>query len=452
MAHVLISSARKSSGKTVLSTGICAALHDRGLTVQPFKKGPDYIDPMWLSRSSHRHCYNLDFWTQTDREIVAMFAKQVSGADIGVVEGNKGLHDGLSEDGTDSNAALARLLKAPVLLILDTRGTIRGVAPLVLGYQEFDPEIDIAGVILNFVGGARHAAKLIRVMENFTDVPVVGTVYRNSELELVERHLGLMPSSEDLHAEGRVANISRLVAEQVDLDRIEQIAKSAPPILNVNEPALMVPDYRLRIAYACDEAFGFYYADDMDTFSQLGVQMVPFDALHDTNLPEVDALFIGGGFPEMNMQKLATNLSMKQAVHKAVEQGMPVYAECGGLMYLCNAIRFKSERYDMVGIIDADCEMHERPIGRGYTILQKSTRHLWSNNPRHAVPGHEFHYSTLRDLADYEYSYEVRRGFGVNGQYDGIRYKNLLACYSHQRNTERNQWIPDFIDFIKTCS
>ncbi len=452
MAHVLISAAHKSSGKTVLSAGICAALHDKGLTVQTFKKGPDYIDPMWLSRASHRNCYNLDFWTQTDREIISMFAKQVDGADIGVVEANKGLHDGLSEDGRDSNAALARLLKAPVVLILDTRGTIRGVAPLVLGYQQFDPEIKIAGVILNFVGGDRHAAKLTRVMENYTDVPVVGTVYRNDELELVERYLGLKPSNEDLRAGSHIEKISKVVAEQVNLDRIEQIANSAPPVPNVEAPALAMSNCRLRIAYARDEAFGFYYADDLDTFSQLGVEMVPFDVLHDTSLPEADALFLGGGFPEMNMHKLAANVSMKRAVREAVERGMPAYAECGGLMYLCNSIKFKAVQCEMAGVIDADCEMHEKPIGRGYTVLQKRLQHLWSSNIRHPVPGHEFHYSTLRDLADYEYSYEVQRGFGVDGQFDGLRYKNLLACYSHQRNTQRNQWIPDFIEFIKSCS
>ena len=453
MAHVLISAAHKSSGKTALSAGICAALHDRGLRVQAFKKGPDYIDPMWLARASKRSCYNLDFWTQTDQEISSMFAKQVRSADIGLVEGNKGLHDGLSEDGSDSNAALARLLEAPVILILDTRGTIRGVAPLVLGYQQFDPEIEIAGAILNFVGGDRHAAKLIRVMEQFTDVPVLGTVYRTRELELVERYLGLMPSNEDPGADRRIADISKVVADQVDLDRITSIANSAPAIPGIAKPVAAEPNYGLRIAYARDKAFGFYYSDDLDTFSQLGVQLLPFDTLHDSCLPEADALFIGGGFPEKNMHKLAANAPMKQAVREAIERGMPAYAECGGLMYLCNAIRFESDQCAMVGIIDAECEMHEKPVGRGYTVLQKSAQHLWSDIPQQPVPGHEFHYSTLNNLADsYAYSFEVQRGFGVNGQNDGIQYKNLLACYSHQRNTERNQWIPDFLEFIKTCS
>lgn len=453
MAHVLISAAHKSSGKTVLSAGICAALHEQGLCVQAFKKGPDYIDPMWLARASQRNCYNLDFWTQTDEEIVSMFEKQTRGIDIGIVEGNKGLHDGLTEDGRDSNAALAKLLRAPVILILDTRGTTRGVAPLVLGYQQFDPAVTIAGAILNFVGGERHAAKLVNAMERFTDVPILGTVYRDKELELAERYLGLMPSNEDQFSGQRIANISRIIADQVDLDHIAAIADSVPPSIPFSEePAADIQDYGLRIAYAKDEAFGFYYADDLDTFSQLGVQLLPFDTLHDSCLPEADALFIGGGFPEKSMHKLAANTPMKQAVHDVIEKGMPVYAECGGLMYLCNAIRFESDRCEMVGIIDAECEMHEKPAGRGYTVLQKNTRHLWSSTPQRPIPGHEFHYSTLTNIAGrYSYSFEVRRGFGVNGQNDGICYKNLLACYIHQRNTEQNQWIPDFLEFIKTC-
>ncbi len=454
MASVLISAAHKSSGKTILSIGISAALHRRGMKVQTFKKGPDYIDPMWLSRASQRNCYNLDFWTQTEAEIVAMFENRKRDADIAIIEGNKGLHDGLSEDGRDSNAALAKLLKTPVILTLDTRGTIRGVAPLVLGYQQFDPDARIAGVILNLVGGDRHAAKLTNVIEQYTDIPVLGTVYRNKKLELVERYLGLRPSNEDHLADQHIMDISKIVEDQVDLDQVATVADFAMPLApQAEESDIDMQDYGLRIAYARDEAFGFYYADDLDTFSQLGVQLLPFDTLRDSTLPEADALFIGGGFPEKNMHRLSANVPMMQAVRDAIEKGLPAYAECGGLMYLCNSIRFDSEKCTMVGIIDADCEMHENPAGRGYTMLQKNSRHPWPSTSQQSIPGHEFHYSTLTNMADqYDYSFEVRRGFGINGQSDGIRYKNLLACYAHQRNTKSNQWIPDFLHFIKTCT
>ena len=219
MAHFLLSAANKSSGKTVLSVGISAALRQQGLSVQAFKKGPDYIDPMWLSKATKRNCYNLDFWTQSDEEIKSTLHEHNQDADISIIEGNKGLHDGLAADGSNSNAALAKLIGAPVILVLDTRGTIRGVAPLLLGYQQFDPAINIAGVILNFVGGERHAAKLRTVIERYTDIPIMGMVQRNTELELVERYLGLMPSNEDNAAEHKVARIAKIVGKQVDLEK-----------------------------------------------------------------------------------------------------------------------------------------------------------------------------------------------------------------------------------------
>ena len=453
MAHLLVSAAHKSSGKTVLSLGICAALREKGLTIQAFKKGPDYIDPMWLAKATQRNCFNLDFWTQTDKEITSLFAKQSQDADINIIEGNKGLHDGLATDGSNSNAALAKFLKAPVIIILDTRGTIRGVAPLLLGYQQFDTSVNISGVILNFVGGSRHAAKLTGVLERYTDIPVLGVVQRNSELELVERYLGLMPSNEDKHAQEKIELISKRISQQIDLDKIIDIANTAPTINAHDNNITSSQPSNLKIAYAKDEAFGFYYADDIDTFTQQGVKLLPFDTLKDDKLPEADALFIGGGFPEKRMHELAANSNMKQSVYNAIEQGMPTYAECGGLMYLCKSITFNNDRAKMVGIIQADCEMHEKPIGRGYTLLENNTQHPWSIQSSEPIPGHEFHYSKIINVpSDTQYAYKVKRGFGVDGNNDGIIYKNLLACYAHQRNTQKNQWASSFIEFIKTCS
>ena len=453
MAHLYISAAHKSSGKTVISLGISAALREKGLNVQTFKKGPDYIDPLWLTKATQRNCYNLDFWTQSELEIQSMFAKQGRGADISIIEGNKGLHDGLAADGSNSNAALAKLLSAPVILILDTRGTIRGVAPLLLGYQQFDPAVNIAGVILNFVGGDRHAAKLTTVLERYTDIPILGTVQRHPALELVERYLGLMPSNEDQFAQEKIASISSTIAQQIDLDKISAIANTAPSLGIEEDKKKHFQKSQLKIAYAKDEAFGFYYADDLDAFAQYGVQLLPFDTLQDTQLPDANALFIGGGFPEKRMQQLAANTKMKQAIYAAVEQGMPTYAECGGLMYLCKSIKFASEQCEMVGIIDAECEMFEKPIGRGYTLLQKNTLHPWPHAADQPIAGHEFHYSKLAYVSsETQFAFEVNRGFGVTGKKDGIVYKNLLACYAHQRNTQQNQWISSFIDFVKTCN
>ncbi len=452
MAHFLISAANKSSGKTVLSIGLSAALHQQGLSVQTYKKGPDYIDPMWLAKATQRSCYNLDFWTQSDAEIQATLSAHSQDADISLIEGNKGLHDGLAADGSNSNAALAKLIHTPVILVLDTRGTIRGVAPLLLGYQQFDLGVNVAGVILNFVGGERHAAKLRTVIERYTSVPILGMVQRSAELELVERYLGLMPSNEDQYADTKISRIAEIIAKQVDLEKIIAVANTANA-LQTTPQTQGHKQYNLKIAYANDEAFGFYYADDLDTFRQHGVELIPFNTLQDTGLPEVDALFIGGGFPEKRMQALAANSKIKQAIHNAIENGLPAYAECGGLMYLSKSIKHENQLAEMVGIIDADCEMNEKPIGRGYTLLQNNSSHPWNGNNSNDIPGHEFHYSKLiSPPKDTNYAYQVSRGFGVNGQSDGIVYKNLLACYAHQRNTQQNQWISSFLEFIKSKS
>ena len=217
MSHFLISAAHKSSGKTTLSIGLCAALAESGLIVQPFKKGPDYIDPMWLSKAANRPCHNLDFYTMQQTEIFNTLAKYSTNADITVIEGNKGLYDGLDLDGSNSNAALASLVKAPVILVLDARGMTRGIAPLILGYQAFDRDINIAGVILNQLGGSRHESKLHAVIEHYTDVKVIGSVYKNPQLSIDERHLGLMPSNEDNSASEKIILIRDIIKNQVDL-------------------------------------------------------------------------------------------------------------------------------------------------------------------------------------------------------------------------------------------
>ena len=232
--------------------------------------------------------------------------------------------------------------------------------------------------------------------------------------------------------------------------KISTIAGTAKSI-QANHKKPLSKQYDLKIAYAKDEAFGFYYADDLDTFSQLGAQLIPFDTLNETALPKADGLFIGGGFPEKRLKELAANTNMKQSIHNAIENGMPCYAECGGLMYLSQSIEYEAQQAEMVGIIQADCVMHTKPIGRGYTLLQNNPQHPWNTKPNTELPGHEFHYSKLINSASKtKYAYQVNRGFGVNGENDGIIYKNLLACYAHQRNTQQNQWISNYLEFVKS--
>ena len=451
MAQLLISAAHKSSGKTTVTLGLCAVLKERGLNVQPFKKGPDYIDPMWLAIAAGRSCYNLDFHTMSPAEIRCLFAARGEDADLCLVEGNKGLHDGLALDGSNSNGALAKLLGAPVVLVLDTRGMTRGVAPLVLGFQAFEPAIDIAGVILNQVGGTRHEDKLRKVMERYTDVPVLGAVRRDRRLEITERHLGLVPSNEARHARTTVQRLSRAMAEQIDLESITKVAKSAPMPAAADT---MLPSSRRchsRIAIARDAAFGFYYADDLDALAAAGAELIPFDTLNDARLPAADGLLVGGGFPEVHASALEANVSLRGEIRRAIESGMPAYAECGGLMYLCRELRWRGQSFDMVGVIPADVQMNERPQGRGYARVRETHGSPWpaAGGDTTAVPCHEFHYSRLENLGPgLEYAYRVERGTGIDGTRDGIIYRNLLASYVHLRNTGSSRWTDRFLAFV----
>ena len=340
MGFFYLSAAHKSSGKTTVSIGLAASLRLRqGLAVQPFKKGPDYIDPLWLGAAAGRPCYNLDFFVQGDEEIRAEFARRMVGARIGLVEGNKGLFDGVALDGSNSNAALAALLDAPVVLVIDSRGMTRGIAPLLLGYQHFTPRVSISGVILNRVGGPRHEGKLRQAVEHYTDIPVVGAVRDTPEMTIVERHLGLMPSNEHAAAQAIIARITAVVADAVDLEGLERLAASA--VMPSAAPASAVPPAsraNVRIGIPRDAAFGFYYPGDLEALEAAGAELVFFDALRTPRLPAVDGLFIGGGFPETQAEALEANTLLREDIRTFIEAGGPVYAECGGLMYLCRRL------------------------------------------------------------------------------------------------------------------
>lgn len=460
MGHLFISAAHKSSGKTTLSIGLCAAFRQRGLNVQPFKKGPDYIDPMWLSRAAGNDCFNLDFHTQDHDEILSAFGQYQQGADISIIEGNKGLYDGLDLDGSNSNAALATLLDSPVILVIDAQGMTRGIAPLILGYQSFEPKINIAGVILNQLGGSRHESKLRAVIEHYTDVPVVGAVHRDPVMNIQERHLGLIPSNEAKAVEKQINDVADLVAKQVDLDQLQNIANTAPVPSFQPVKKTQLPATDIRIGIAQDAAFGFYYPDDLQAFRAAGAELVSIDTLHDENLPEIDGLFIGGGFPETQMQALEANSSLRTAIREAIENDLPVYAECGGLMYLSRSLHWNEEEHQMVGALDMDIQMHHRPQGRGYVKLEETDNGLWraasTTNQQTTINAHEFHYSAptktnTQTLANNtQFAYRVLRGHGVNGKSDGIVYRNVLANYSHMRNVKNNPWVERFVAFARS--
>lgn len=454
MPQLLFSAAHKSSGKTTITLGICAALARDGVAVQPFKKGPDYIDPMWLGRASGRPCYNLDFNTMTHEEIRLFFSRHSRGSDMALIEGNMGLFDSLDVEGRQSNAELAKLLHAPVVLILDVKGATRSIVPVIQGFQQFDPALNLAGVILNKVAGARHERRLREAIGHYCDLPVLGAIHRDERLIIDERHLGLIPSNEAAEVDAKLDEISRLVAAQVDLEALQALALAAPGVDSPVTPAPPPPTATVRIAIARDAAFGFYYPDDLESLQQAGAELVPFDATSDHALPQgVDGLFIGGGFPESRMAELEANHQLREHIRQAIEAGLPTYAECGGLMYLSRSLRWGERKAQMVGIVPGDCVMHARPVGRGYARIVETGQNPWpgsSAGSRYRV--HEFHYSSLENLPNgLQYAYKLERGHGITDGQDGFIYKNLLANYVHLRDVNGNHWTQRFVAFVRSC-
>jgi len=450
MSRLFVSAISKSCGKTTLSLGIAAALTERGLTVQPFKKGPDYIDPMWHARAAGRTSYNLDFNTQAPEEIVSLCVGASCGADLALIEGNKGLHDGVDTLGKDSSAALAKLLGAPVALVIDAHGMSRGVAPLLLGYQNFDPDVSIAGVILNKVGSARQESKLRHAIETYTNLKIVGVVGRDGDLAVDERHLGLTTPAETFDAAPIIARACDAARAGVDLDRLLQAAAQAKPLWAA--PRRRVHrSADVTIAVAQDAAFGFYYADDLDAFAQAGAKLVFFDALRDQSLPRCDGLFIGGGFPETQAAALSANKSLREDIRAALSAGLPCYAECGGMMYLSRSITYRGETHQMVGALPADAVMGARPQGKGLMRVEPTLDFPWPEMfPGQTITAHEFHYARLENVEPgLRYAWKVRRGHGIDGFRDGMVVGNTLAGFTHLRDTARLRWAESFVGFVR---
>ena len=455
----LIGAPRRSSGKTLLGAGLCAELRRRGLMVRPYKKGPDYIDPTWLGLAADASCYNLDLKTQTRSELMDSVAETTSGGDHGsenealVVEGNMALHDGQEDDGSDSNAGLAVLLGLPVVLIVDCRGMTRSVAAQVLGYTRFEPRPRYAGVVLNRVAGRRHEDVLRRAITAHTPLAVLGAIHENERLDLPERRQGLIPTNEHQHAAEWISRARGLVARQVDIDALLSAARMGAArgkkACGARRARGGGKDRALSIGIFRDSAFGFYYPDDIANLKACGARLVEIDSLEDAHLPKVDALLIGGGFPEMDAAALSANRALRAEVKAALDDGMPAYAECGGMMYLARTLEWHGTKYEMAGVLETDVIVHGKPCGKGYVRLEETDAMPWPQRAGRAYYAHEFHYSELVDLADYPRAYKLTRGVGVGKGEDGIVHKNLLASYVHQRDTEQNRWVRRFCAFIR---
>ncbi len=469
---IYISAAKRNSGKTTISIAISRILKNKGLIIQPFKKGPDFIDPMWLNIASGSRTYNLDFYFMSDNKIRNHFMTHSLNSDISIVEGNHGLHDSFDIYGKSSNAEMAKLLGLPVVLVIDVGELNRGVVPLILGFKEFDGDVNIKGLILNKVHSKRHEKNLIKAIKYYTDLKIVGAIPGNSEFSVKQRHLGLFSTLSSEEAESLVEGMASKIAGHIDMESIIKISKIAnkayPEIRNLRTiMSGMMPDiparkslkkrsagYTVKIGIAYDNAFNFYYNENIEALENLGCEIVKFSPLSDKSLPDVDALYIGGGFPEIFSKGLQANAAIRTEIKCKVGQGLPVYAECGGLMYLCKSIYYENNFNEMVGVIEADVKLTKKPKGHGYTKFtpysyEKGRETFWFNKIK-SVKGHEFHHSYLEiSPRRYELVFKMKKGYGVDGVSDGITYKNVLAGYTHIYSPSSPNWFKNWVVFIK---
>ncbi|MCX7793085.1 MAG: hydrogenobyrinic acid a,c-diamide synthase (glutamine-hydrolyzing) [Thermodesulfovibrionales bacterium] len=445
---LIISGMRGGSGKTLLSLSIISYLHfKKGMKVIPFKKGPDYIDAGWLSVAADNPCYNLDSYLIPEERLIRSFVYHSKG-DISIVEGNRGLYDGMDVDGTHSTARLSKILNLPVILIIDCTKITRTAAALVLGAMSLDREVKIAGVVLNQVSGSRHESIIRQSVERYCGVSVIGAIPRLNE-ELPERHMGLLPHQEH-HRKDAIMQLALTIAEKyLDIEAILEIADTHCSWLQAAEdPVFSFPLSHsasgIRIGIMRDPAFQFYYEENLETLRLSGAELVEINALEDSAIPDIDCLYIGGGFPETNAIDLSENRGLMQDLKDAIEDGLPAYAECGGMMYLGKEIIYNDRRYQMAGILPMSFLMNDKPVSHGYTLLEVTGR-----NPFYPgglqIRGHEFHYSRPVISGDLTFSFSMKRGDGIMDKKDGVCYKNLLATYTHVHVYGTPQWAEGLI-------
>jgi len=434
MPRLVISATRGGSGKTTLTLGLVAAWRKLGKRVAVFKKGPDFIDAGWLGAAAGRSCYNLDLFMMERQLLLQSFFEHSAGCDAAVIEGNRGLYDGVDETGTYSTARLSSLLRTPVVLIVDCTKASSTVAAVVLGCCNYDPDVAIKGVILNNVSPGRHETVIRKAIEQSSGVRVVGAVPRQRKGEFPERHMGLTPFQEHPDVE-RAIDASVMVAQRyLDLDALWDIAQRTEPIdvTAATLPGRLVPtDDRPVIGVIRDSAFQFYYPDNLEALEREGARLLVINALTDASLPELDALYIGGGFPETQAAELAANESFCRSVKEAAEQGLPIYAECGGLIYLGRSLTVGDKTYPMTAVFPADFVLEKKPQAHGYTVLEAVSQSTFLEAGV-VIRGHEFHYSRIVNLDGLPpMAYHVTRGGGINGNCDGLVYKNVLGAYTH---------------------
>ncbi|MFN4132262.1 MAG: cobyrinate a,c-diamide synthase [Caldimicrobium sp.] len=452
--RVVISSHRGGAGKTIFTLLLISILKERGFQVAPFKKGPDYIDAGWLGRAAQKPCRNLDLFLFDAAHNLYSFYKGSQGCDVAIIEGNRGLFDGVDIEGSCSTESLAKLLKAPVILVLDCTKATRSMAALLKGFIEFDPDVQIKGVILNNVANPRHESIIRGSIEKYTEVSVLGVIPRLKEV-VKERHLGLITYFEkDLNF---LDSLKNKVVNNVDIDKIIEIAKSSPELHISENMEVIKKEFNLKIGVFLDSAFQFYYPENLESLLNLGAEPVFINSLEENKLPsELAGLYLGGGFPEIYAEKLAENEELRREIKYLVEAGMPVYAECGGLMFLGEEIEWQEKKFPMAGVLPLKFKISKKPYGHGYVIAK-----VINYNPYFKVgdtiKGHEFHYSypyQMEIKKDMHLVFQLEKGVGLDGRFDGLSYKNLIACYTHIHVFSVKYWAKNFLkkaeEFLKS--
>ncbi len=414
-------------GKTSITAAIIFAMKKCGYTVQPFKVGPDYIDPSYLSTISDTNARNLDVWLMGKQGVIKSFVKS-SKSSISVIEGVMGFYDGFSGNSNfASTHHVASILKSPVILVLDASKTARSIAATALGYTRFHRNSNISGLIINKVGSKKHELLCRQALEKLK-IPIIGVIPKNSDFMLESRHLGLIPVLEQNSLKKKLESIAKKIAEHIDIKKIIEISKKTKELPQINPLKFKKP--KTTICVALDKSFNFYYYDNLDALRREGARIKFFSPIYDSKLPSCDGLYIGGGFPEILSDPLEKNQKMQKSIKKAAENNVPIYAECGGLMYLTKSIQYGKKKYKMIGLFDAETRM-DKKMKLNYTKGIISSNCLISSQAN-TFQGHEFHYSEIDiSSSDSKFAYNLSIGEGIKNKQDGLMEYNTLASYMH---------------------
>jgi cobyrinic acid a,c-diamide synthase len=441
---IIVAGLAGGSGKSVVSVGLTAALAHQGKVVVPFKKGPDYIDAGWMKLAAGRNCYNLDPFLMSAESIKASFLAHSNGADLVVLEGNRGLYDGVNIEGGYSTAELSLSLNLPILLVVNCTKTTRTVAAMVLGCMKLDERVDIRGVVLNQIGTKRHQTIVTQAVEKYTGLPVLGAVPRMKRDIFPMRHLGVTPHQEYEGSEEAMQFLAETVAEHLDLERIQEIME--PVGKWKADGSRKTKENTLRIGLLMDAAFQFYYSENLEALEQAGAELIPINAMEEKMLPPLDGLYIGGGFPETSAGALSANRSFRESVNAAAENGLPIYAECGGLIYLGESIELEGEVHPLAGVFPVRFGMAQKPQAHGYSIFEVD-----GDNPFYTkgaeIKGHEFRYSTILEWPgnSEDLPLKMKRGVGFLEGREGLTMNNVLALYTHIHALGTPEWASGFM-------